>query len=70
VVDVGLYGSGRGGYYHHDYHHYDTASRGTMAFRGSSHVGGRAVASVSHASGHASGGHSGGRSASVSMGHR
>jgi hypothetical protein len=39
-----------------------------VAYHGSSHVSGRAVASVSHASGH-SGGGGGGRSASVSMGH-
>jgi hypothetical protein len=64
VVDVGFYGSDRGGYDHHDYHHYDTASRGTVAYHGSTHASSHAVASVSHASGHAGTSHS----ASVSSG--
>jgi hypothetical protein len=68
AVDVGFYSYGRGGYYHHDYHHYDTASHGAVAYRGSYHASGHAFAGVSHASGHSGGG--GGRSASVSMGHR
>jgi hypothetical protein len=56
AVDVGFYSYDRG-YYHHDYHHYDSgANRGAVAYRGASHVGATRVASASHVGG----GHSGG----------
>ena len=67
AVDIGFYGSDRGDYYHHGYRHYDSGYRSgssTVAVRGTSHVGGRSVASVSRSGGHSGGG----RSASVSAG--
>jgi hypothetical protein len=72
VVDVGVYGSGRG-YYHHDYHHYDSGNRTSVASRssGSYHSGARvASASVSHASGHSGGGRTASVSASAGHGDR
>jgi hypothetical protein len=70
VVDVGVYGSGHGGYYHHDERHYDSNYRTAVASRGSTssfHASGTRVASASHYSGHAGSSHT--ASASVSAGH-
>ena len=64
---IGFSSYGYDGGRYHGYRHYDSDyHHGSVAYHGSSHVSGRAVASVSHSGGHAHGS----RSASVSSDNR